>query len=375
MEEWEYNNCWNNTWPPLPDLVVWDKWEEWIVPGESYIVHYEIRNMGPANASAGHNTSLYIDGVPLETQEVPVLLESWDLSLDSYVGQFNTTVNVTGSSDDILVCTDEDDEVLEEAEGNNCYLNTWTAPTPTPGPGRPRGGGGGGGGGGIPGLLVDVVDRTKSCSIDSDGIVGEDFEVTSRDECVTLHLSEGTEALDAEGNRLRYIEVTPVEPPPDPPEGYYLLAAFDFEPDGATFSQMMEATLCFDPDEIPEWMRAENIVIGVLDEETGEWSFISGTVDTENNTITFDIDHFTVFGVLAAPAVPTATPAPTKTPKPTVTPTPTSGGGLSTGALIGIIVAVVLLLGIGVGLWIMKQRMISFSDLWDSIKEKLRLER
>ena len=224
-------------------------------------------------------------------------------------------------------------------------------------------------------LLVDAVDRSKSCSIDSDGIVGEDFEVASRDECVALRLSEGTEALDSSGNRLRYIDVTPVEPLPEPPEGHYVLAAFDFEPDGAAFSPSMEVTLCYEPDEIPDGMSAENIVIAVLDEETGDWSFIGGTVDTENNTITFDINDFTIFGVLAAPAAPTATPVPTKTPKPTVTPPPPDEGGLSTGALIGIIVAVVILLAIGAGLWIMKQRMISFSDLWDSIKEKLRLER
>jgi hypothetical protein len=231
-------------------------------------------------------------------------------------------------------------------------------------------------------LMVDVVDRAQSCSIDSDGIVGEDFEATSRDGCVALRLSEGTEARDSSGYRLRYIDLTPVEPLPDPPEGHYVLAAFDFEPDGATFSQALEATLCFNTSDIPDGMSAENIVIAVLDEETGEWSFISGTVDTENNTITFDLYHFTIYGVLAAPAVPTATPAPTKTPKPTVTPPPAEGSGLGTGALIGIIVAVVILLAIGVGLWIMKRRGMDFSDLrdsaadlWDSIKEKLKLER
>jgi hypothetical protein len=230
--------------------------------------------------------------------------------------------------------------------------------------------------------MVDAVDRTGTCTIDSDGIVGEDFEVTSRDGCVVIRLSEGTKALDSSGYRLRYIDVTPVEPLPDPPEGYYVLSAFDFEPDGAIFSQALQATLCFDPIDIPDGMSAENIVIAVLDEETGEWSFISGTVDTENNTITFDLYHFTIYGVLAAPAVPTATPAPTKTPKPTVTPPPAEGSGLGTGALIGIIVAVVILLAIGVGLWIMKRRGMDFSDLrdsaadlWDSIKEKLKLER
>ena len=161
-----------------------------------------------------------------------------------------------------------------------------------------------------------------------------------------------------------------------------MLAAFEFKPDGATFSQALQATLCFGPDAIPDGMSAEDIVIGVLDEETGEWSFIGGTVDSGNNTITFDISHFTVYGVLAAPAAPTPTPSATATPKPTVTPPPASGGGLGTGALIGIIVAAVILLAIAAGLWIMKRRGMDFSDLrdgtadlWDTTKDKLRLER
>jgi len=231
-------------------------------------------------------------------------------------------------------------------------------------------------------MMVDAVDRTGYCSIDSDGIVGEDFTVTSRDGCVTISLYQGTQALDAEGDRLSYIDVMPVEPLPEPPEGHFVLAAFEFKPDGATFVQAMGATLCFDPADIPEGMSPDNIVIAVLDAETGEWSFIGGTVDTDNNTITFDIDHFSVYGVLAAPAAPTATPSATTTPKPTVAPPPASGGGLGTGALIGIIVAAVILLAIGVGLWIMKRRGLEFSDLrdgaadmWDTTKEKLRLER
>ena len=221
-------------------------------------------------------------------------------------------------------------------------------------------------------MMVDAVDRTGSCTIDGDGIVGEDFEVTSRDGCVAIRLSQGTEALDASGYRLLYIDVNPVEPLPEPPEGHYVLAAFEFKPDGAAFSPAMGATLCFDPADIPEGMSPDNIVIAVLDADTGEWSFIGGTVDTDNNTITFDISHFSVYGVLAAPAMPTATPSATTTPKPTVAPPPASGGGLGTGALIGIIVAAVILLAIVAGLWIMKRRGMSFSDLRDSLKGKLK---
>ena len=235
-------------------------------------------------------------------------------------------------------------------------------------------------------MMVDAVDRTGYCSIGSDGIVGEDFTVSSRDGCVVISLSEGTQALDAEGDRLSYIDVMPVEPLPEPPEGHFVLAAFEFKPDGATFVQAMGATLCFDPADIPEGMSPDNIVIAVLDAETGEWSFIGGTVDTDSNTITFDIDHFSVYGVLAAPAAPTATPTTTTEDKQfsgtDMVPAAGAGGGIGMGVWIGIIVAVVILLAIAAGLWIMKRRGLEFSDLrdgaadlWDTTKDKLKLER
>lgn len=198
----------------------------------------------------------------------------------------------------------------------------------------------------------------------------EDATQSSDDDCLTVHIPAGSMALDAEGGRLRQVMVDLVEPLPEAPEGYFVLAALDFDPDGATFSPPMEVSICYDPDEIPADMAEENLVVAILDEATGEWTFLKVTVDIDANLVIFSTSHLTVFGLLAAPAAPTPTPVPpTPTPTSTAKPPP-KGGGLSTGAIVGIVIAVLLLLGIGAGLWMMQRRGMSFTELWQKIRDK-----
>ena len=84
-----------------------------------------------------------------------------------------------------------------------------------------------------------------------------------------------------------------------------------------------------------------DLVIALLDEATGEWEFVTGVVDTDANTITFSIDHFTFFAILAAPA-PTPIPTPTLTPTSTPTPAPGLGTGVWTGMGIAILAALLV---------------------------------
>jgi hypothetical protein len=219
------------------------------------------------------------------------------------------------------------------------------------------GGGGGGGGGGAPSprLAVDISGYRKYCNTYSNGTVKEDFAGLSEDGTLEIHIAAGTEALDSEGSRLRNLDVEVVEPLPDPPEGCFVLAAFDFEPGGATFNPPMELTIAYDPDSLSNGMREENLVIAVLNSATGEWEFLNCIVDTESNKVTVFTGHLSAYALLAAPAEPTPSPTSTATPPP-ATPTPTPSGGLGTGALIGIIVGVLIVIGLAVGLWIIYKR-------------------
>ena len=120
VEEYEYN-CKGNYWPPLPDLQVTEKWEEWVVVNTSYTVNYTICNYGDVNASPGHYAALFIDDwLFYELQAVPIRLAP----AECYHGRFNTTVNLSGGTDDIYVEADYLGDINEKSE-NNRVFNYW----------------------------------------------------------------------------------------------------------------------------------------------------------------------------------------------------------------------------------------------------------
>ena len=104
-----------------PDLEIVDKWEEW-VNETHYNVTYVIHNTGTATAPAGHHTTLYVDGVPIEHKHVPVVLEP----CETYEDTFDTVIECTDESDTIKVCADNDEVVDELNEDNNCLENVRT---------------------------------------------------------------------------------------------------------------------------------------------------------------------------------------------------------------------------------------------------------
>lgn len=149
-------------------------------------------------------------------------------------------------------------------------------------------------------------------SVGSDGVVQEDIETTSGNGLITASLYSGTTALAEEGDPLGSVEFEqiPEEDWPEPPEGKTIVAAFDFGPDGATFSPAMAVTLVYEPGQIGEWAAEQDLVFASYNSQTGEWEFLPVSVDEENNSLTAEVSHFTVFSILspaeAAAAVPWA---------------------------------------------------------------------
>jgi len=105
----------------------------------------------------------------------------------------------------------------------------------------------------------------------------------------------------------------------------------------STFNSAVTITVPYTDDQLEDILGSvdENLLNnGYWDSTTSTWKGINGaTIDTENNTVSFTINHFTIFSVLSsseiAQAQPTPTPTPTEmaqaTPTPTsaLTPTPT----------------------------------------------------
>jgi parallel beta-helix repeat protein len=100
----------------LPDLVIVDKDEDWVVAGSTYNIIYAVKNIGNKEAGAS-TTSIRIDGAEEATDSVPELVAG--ASYTNTLGPFT----MSGTSDTIEVCADCENNVTECNETNNCLEN------------------------------------------------------------------------------------------------------------------------------------------------------------------------------------------------------------------------------------------------------------
>ena len=194
---------------------------------------------------------------------------------------------------------------------------------------KPAGGGGGGGGGGAPPpeLTTNLLGGKKTFTIGGDGEIPNTITITSPDGKIKVTLPAGTIALDKYGHPLSSFTVS-IDPDPACPtiENEYMIGlAYDFQPDGATFDPPIEIVFSYNPDEIEEGIPEEDLILALCDESTGQWVPVPGVLDTENNTFTAQISHFTTFAIMGQVievAPPAPAPAPTPKPEPTPAPAP-----------------------------------------------------
>jgi hypothetical protein len=105
--------------PSKPDLIITEKWVCW---PDNCTICYNVTNIGDGTAPACHNTTLYVDGVEVAHDHVPVDLAPGE----SYIGCFDGyTWTYTPPSDNITVCADNNETVVELDETNNCLTNIW----------------------------------------------------------------------------------------------------------------------------------------------------------------------------------------------------------------------------------------------------------
>ena len=163
----------------------------------------------------------------------------------------------------------------------------------------------GGGGGGAPTYYTEtnLFGTAARFRIKSDGEILAAIEATSADGLLTMTIPKGTIALDKDGNPLEILEASIDESPPDPPEDAHIIGlAYDFSPDGATFDPAITLTWSYDPDALPEDVAEEDLVVAYY--YAGEWVELDCVVDTENDTITASVSHFTTFAIIGAVTPP-----------------------------------------------------------------------
>ena len=160
---------------------------------------------------------------------------------------------------------------------------------------------------------------------DEEGVVQEPVELMSSDGETTVEVTAGTVALDAEGEPLEAITIEPMaEMPPAPAAQRVIGFAYDLGPDGATFDPPITVTFSYDRTLLPPGANEEKLVIAFYRTGSQVWESLTNiVVDTETQTITAEISHFTLFAVLVEAEPPAPAPTPTPTQVPLASPTPT----------------------------------------------------
>jgi hypothetical protein len=174
-------------------------------------------------------------------------------------------------------------------------------------------------------------------NIDSSGVLQQAVDVTSSDNKIRLRMPSGGTALDSAGQPIQVINMSVTEIHPAPPEDRIIIAAFNFSPNGARFHPYITITLDYTNDMIPADVNESTLVIAFYNESSSGWEYLSnGVINANANTITFTVDHFTVFSIQTPPVQ--------------------HGGGLATWVIIVIVFGDAVVLGLIVGLYIKYRR-------------------
>jgi hypothetical protein len=173
-----------------------------------------------------------------------------------------------------------------------------TAPAPpTPSSSPPAGGGGGGGGGG--GVVGEKRITGLMRSIAESGRLIEDVEALSVDMNARLYLAKDTIAKNRAGSFLSSIIIEELVDSPKAPANTEIVGdVYDMWPDGTTFDPPAGLTFRYDESLLPDGVAEKNLVIGTWDKDNNQWVELESTVDTEADTVTAKVSHFTAFTVL-----------------------------------------------------------------------------
>jgi hypothetical protein len=195
-------------------------------------------------------------------------------------------------------------------------------PTPTPTP--------------IP-INFDIGGTKASWNTSSTGVIPQAVNVVSADGEINIHIPAGTTALNDEGEPLDELNMSSTAAYPAASGDRAVIAAFNFDPDGATFNPGIQITLTYDPDTIPAGVNESSLIIAFYNESSEGWEYITGVVNTGANTITFTVRHFTTFTIQTPPVKH-------------------AGGGVAAWVIIVIVFFFAIVLGVIAGLYLKHRR-------------------
>ncbi|MFC1983654.1 right-handed parallel beta-helix repeat-containing protein [Chloroflexota bacterium] len=170
----------------------------------------------------------------------------------------------------------------------SAFMSMGTPPAPT---------GGGGGDSNVTISLTDLV-ASRSLRVDNRGIVLYDSQIQTTDGKFSLDIGKGTKLLDSQSDPLESLSVVAEASPPAVPSGKAIVMAYNFGPNGASFTPVITLTAAYDPQGLPQGVAERDLYIAYWD--GSQWLTLETTVNTEANTVSCQLSHFTTFAVISA---------------------------------------------------------------------------
>ncbi|MBN2238664.1 MAG: hypothetical protein JW712_02735 [Dehalococcoidales bacterium] len=137
--------------------------------------------------------------------------------------------------------------------------------------------------------------------IDESGVFSKTVTYRAPDKHAEVTCTDGTLAVTADGNPVDTIYIAVVTGLPRPScESSIVSNAYNFGPDGTVFDKPVTIRMSYDEADIPDGVDETALVAGCLQTGAVDWEFIEEvTIDSENNTVSLETDHFTIFAVFA----------------------------------------------------------------------------
>lgn len=126
--------------------------------------------------------------------------------------------------------------------------------------------------------------------------------MTEEDTVLVIALAREMTALDKDGDELESITISKEDNPPQPPEGcYFVGTVYNMAPDGAVFAPPLSLSVAYDESDLPQGMVENELYLAYCDDK-GQWVDLTSEVDSDANRVTAEVNHFSLFAIMARPA-------------------------------------------------------------------------
>ena len=159
-------------------------------------------------------------------------------------------------------------------------------------------------------LEIDLLGTIHLLQLDEESRLIAGADLSSADGTIILSIDKGTQLLDKDGKPLSSMSVFTEQEIPQPEDARIIGVVYSLRPQDTVVDYPLKITLSYDPEEIPEGVRENDVYIVPYDESTGWGSYSYKRVETDKHRVTTQVERFTRYAVLA-PVKPTS-PQPTK---------------------------------------------------------------